>query len=167
MQSSGEPATPSVEWMLNHAKGRAPYTVPETWKLNIEREQFRARALAHWNSTQHRTSTGRPVDAIICPTSSTLAVPHDKTRWWGYSSHWNLLDLPGVVFPSGGRVVPEEFAGAGAGYVPRNDVEKEVWGLWNAETFRGAPISLQLIGRRHNEEKVLAMLDVVEKAMKA
>lgn len=156
---------PNTEWILAHAKGRPAYTVPETWKLNIEREQFRARALAHWNATKGRTSTGRPVDAIICPTAATLAVPHDGIRWWGYSSHWNLLDLPGVVFPSGGRFNPAEFPATEA-YEPRNAVEKDVWGMWNPETFRGAPINLQLIGRRHNEEKVLAMLDVVEKAMK-
>ena len=81
----------------------------------------RARALAHWNATRGRTSTGRPVDAIICPTAATLAVPHDGIRWWGYSSHWNLLDLPGVVFPSGGRFNPAEFPATEA-YEPRNAV---------------------------------------------
>ncbi|KAG9014094.1 hypothetical protein FRB90_005577 [Tulasnella sp. 427] len=166
LKLSGEPAVPGTQWMLDHAAGRPAYTVPETWKLNIERETFRARALAHWNATASRTSTGRPVDAIICPTAPTLAIPHDQTRWWGYSSHWNLLDLPGVVFPSGGRLDASEFQPVER-VEPRNAVEKQVWDLWDPETFKGAPITLQLIGRRHTEEKVLAMLDVVEKAMKA
>lgn len=166
LKMSGEPAVPGTEWILSHAAGRPAYTVPETWKLNLERESFRARALAHWNSTVSRTSTGRPVDGIICPTAATLAIPHDQTRWWGYSSHWNLLDLPGVVFPSGGRLNPGEFQPVER-VEPRNALEKEVWSLWNPETFKEAPINLQLIGRRHNEEKVLAMLNIVEKAMKA
>ncbi|KAG8902186.1 hypothetical protein FRB99_004792 [Tulasnella sp. 403] len=164
MALSGEPAVPGTQWMLAHANGRQPYKVPETWKLNLERENFRAKGLVHWNATRLRTTTGRPVDGVICPIAPTLAVPHDKTRWWGYSSHWNLLDLPGVVFPSGGRMKPEEFTTTPA-YSPRNAIEKEIWEMWDAETFRGAPISLQLIGRRHNEEKVLAMLNLVEEAM--
>ena len=166
MAISGEPATPSAQWIMSHAAERAPYTVPETWKLNVQRESFRAKALQHWNATRSRTSTGRPVDAVICPTAPTLAVPHDQTRWWGYSSHWNLLDLPGVVFPSGGRLQPSEFQ-TPPNVIPRNDIERDVWSIWNPSTFEGAPISLQLVGRRHNEEKVLAMLNVVEGAMSA
>ena len=99
LASTGEPAMPGTEWILNQAQQQTPYSVRETWKLNLERESFRARALSHWNATKNTSSTGRPVDAVICPAHPTLAVPHDGVRWWGYTSHWNLLDLPAVVFP--------------------------------------------------------------------
>ncbi|KAG8881141.1 hypothetical protein FRB97_009837 [Tulasnella sp. 331] len=170
LAESGEPAVPGTEWMMSHSTDRTPYTVPETWKLNLERESFRARGLMHWNSTKSRTSTGRPVDAIICPTAPNLAIPHDATRWWSYSSHWNMLDLPGIVFPMGGRYDPASTTDdADIQAAPRSDVEKHYADMWNhgKETFKGAPITLQLIGRRHNEEKVLAMLDVVEEAVKS
>ncbi|KAG9010311.1 hypothetical protein FRB94_010661 [Tulasnella sp. JGI-2019a] len=172
LAESGEPAVPGTTWMMSHcSQGQQPCTVPETWKLNLEREAFRARGLVHWNSTVSRTSTGRPVDAIICPTAPNLAVPHDKTHWWGYSSHWNMLDLPGVVFPIGGRYDPSSAApdSDDVQTTPRNDVEKHYVDMWTSggERFKGAPITLQLIGRRHNEEKVLAMLNVVEEAVKA
>ena len=97
MENSGEPAVQQTKWILDHARGRGDYTVAELFKLNLEREQFKARALEHWNATQYRTLTGRPVDAILCPIAPTLAPPHDTTCWWGYSSQWNLLDLPAVV----------------------------------------------------------------------
>lgn len=173
MAESGEPAVPGTEWMLSYSAGRTPYTVPETWKLNVERETFRARALAHWNATRLQTSTGRPVDAIISPTAPNLAILPDETRWWGYSSQWNLLDLPGAVFPVTGEgrfdpSVPDD-ASDTMPSAPRTEEERHYMEMWRTrrEDFRGAPVSLQLVGRRLNEEKVLAMLGVVEEAVKS
>ena len=81
-----EVPVPQTEWILSHAKGRAPYTPAEIFRLNLEREELRAKALVHWNSTQYRTATGRPVDAILAPVAPTLAPPHDTTAWWGKRS---------------------------------------------------------------------------------
>jgi len=156
---SGEPAVQQTEWILDHARGRGKYTVAEIFCLNLERETFRANALMHWNATQMRTSTGRPVDAILCPIAPTLAPPHDTTSWWGYSSHWNLLDLPAVVFPVGRYTARNRLP------EPRNDIERFIHAQWQPGTYNNAPVGLQLVGRRHNEEKLLAMLDVVEKVV--
>jgi len=161
---AGETEVPQTQWLLNHAKGRAPYTPAQSFRLNAERELFRSKALAHWNATQQRTATGRPVDVILCPVASTLAPPHDTTIWWGYSSQWNLLDLPGVVFPVG-KFKADTHITYPAFAPPRNDVEKFIQGQWNPQTYDNAPISLQLVGRRHNEERLLAMLNVVERAV--
>jgi amidase len=158
MRKAGEPAVQQTEWILNHAEGHS-YTVGEIFRLNLERETFRANALMHWNATQQRTTTGRPVDAILCPIAPTLAPPHDTTSWWGYSSHWNILDLPAVVFPVGrytaGDSLPEPAE-------PRNDIERFIHAQWQPSTYDNAPVNLQLVGRRHGEERLLAMLDVVE-----
>ncbi|KIM79793.1 hypothetical protein PILCRDRAFT_822967 [Piloderma croceum F 1598] len=156
MQKSGEPAVQQTAWILNHARGRGEYTVAEIFRLNLEREAFRAKALMHWNVTQQRTSTGRPVDAILCPIAPTLAPPHDTTSWWGYSSHWNVLDLPAVVFPVGRHKVDEALPQS------RNGIERAIFTEWQSSTYDNAPVSLQLVGRRHNEERLLAMLNVVE-----
>lgn len=50
---------------------------------------------------------------------------------------------------------------------PRNETESFVHKQWMDDPSQsiGLPVGLQLIGRRHNEEKVLAMLTVVEKAL--
>lgn len=149
--------------MLDHAAGRKEYTVAELFRLNLEREKLRAQALIHWNATQKRSKTGRPVDVILCPIAATLAPPHDTTCHWGYSSQWNLLDLPAVVFPVGKFKAGDKFVGLPQ---PRNDIESIIYEQWQQpNTYDNAPMSLQLVGRRHNEEKLLAMLDVVEKAV--
>lgn len=155
MQKSGEPPVQQTAWILDHAQGRGAYTVAEIFRLNLERETFRANALMHWNATQQRTSTGMPVDAILCPIAPTLAPPHDTTSWWGYSSHWNVLDLPAVVFPVGRHKASE------GSLEPNNHIESSNL-QWQPSVYDNAPVSLQLVGRRHNEEKLLAMLDVVE-----
>jgi len=162
IRAGGELEVPQTEWMLKHAEGRDPYTPAKLFKLNLEREAFRSKALAHWNATRQHTASGRPVDAILCPVAPTLAPPHNTTRWWGYTSHWNLLDLPGVVFPVG------RFKATASATYPRlpssrNDVEQYIHSHWNPATYDNAPICLQLLGRRHNEEKLLAMLNVLEK----
>ncbi|KAG9126613.1 hypothetical protein FRC07_002801 [Ceratobasidium sp. 392] len=167
LAESGEPATPLVEWMLAHAAGRAPYTVEQTWALNVAREQFRARGLKHWNDSAMRSQQGRPFDAVLCPVAPTLAPPHDTTRWWGYTSYWNLLDLPGVVFPSGNPLDAAAWDRSREAALPaaRNAVEDFVRAQWRPETYDGAPVSLQLVGRRLHEEKVLAILNVIEDAV--
>ncbi|KAG8744637.1 hypothetical protein FRC10_009670 [Ceratobasidium sp. 414] len=167
LAESGEPATPLVEWMLAHAAGRAPYTVEQTWALNVAREQFRARGLKHWNDSAMRSQQGRAFDAILCPVAPTLAPPHDTTRWWGYTAYWNLLDLPGVVFPSGKPLDAATWDRSREVALPaaRNAVEEFVRGQWRPETYDGAPVALQLVGRRLHEEKVLAILNVVEDAV--
>lgn len=84
LEEGQEEPTPSFQWILDFiekkdGKRRAPYTTRETWKLNMEREEFRTKALAHWNATSQRTKSGRPVDAIITAPFATLAPQHDKT----------------------------------------------------------------------------------------
>lgn len=165
LEAASEPPVQQTKWILSHAKDK-PYSVGEIFELNLARDAFRADALAYWNRTESRTSTGRPVDAIISPVAPTLAPPHDTTVSWTYTSHWNLLDYPAAVFPMG-RYTADETELAASFAPARNDKEAFVQHQWNEDPKRaiGLPVGMQLIGRRHNEEKVLAMLQVVERAL--
>lgn len=160
LRDGGEQPVPQTKWILDQIRDPRSFTVHEMFRLNVERESFRAKALEHWNAT--RGPSGRPVDAILCPVAPTLAPPHDTTCWWAYSSHWNLLDLPAVVFPAGqysaSQFPPPDFPP----HAPRNSAEERIAGQWDPSTYDNAPIGLQLVGRRHNEERLLAMLKVIE-----
>lgn len=81
------------------------------------------------------------------------------------------MDFSAAVFPVGGRLqaasyesldISSDFA---TPKQPRNAVEKFIQEQWNPMTYDNAAVSLQLIGRRLNEEKVLGMLNRVEDAM--
>jgi amidase len=138
---SGEPPVPQVQWILDQIPNNGrPYSIAETFQLNLQRDAFRQNLLMQWNNTAGKTGTNRPVDAIICPVAPTLAPRHNETRWWGYTSYWNLADYPAAVFPV-----------------------KRVDSLASDEL----PVCLQIVGRRLNEEKTLAMLNVVDKILHA
>jgi amidase len=79
-----------------------------------------------------------------------------------YSSYWNLLDYSSAVFPVG-RLTPESLASLGAypAHPPRNETERFISAQWDPETYMNAPISLQVIGRRLEEEKVLGVLNIL------
>ncbi|CAE6522259.1 unnamed protein product [Rhizoctonia solani] len=167
LAESGEPPIPQVASILPDPKHGGTCTLGQSWAINTQRDQFRAKALKHWNETALRSKSGRPVDVILCPASATLAAPHGGTGWIGYTAYWNLLDLSAVVFPSGTPFdastwepttgsLPDE---------PRNPIDGFVKAQWNPETFHGAPIGLQLVGRRWQEEKLLAALKEVEDAV--
>lgn len=171
MQHAGDPMVPQTEWILSYAP-KKPFTVAETFQLNVERERFRKRLADQWNCTALRTSSGRAVDVILCPVAPTLAPPHDTTRWWGYTSYWNLADYPGAVFPVGrhracGYGHANGVDGLASDPPRRNPVEEFISSQWDEKTYDAAPVPLQLVGRRLNEEKVLRALDLVEAALKA
>jgi amidase len=71
-----------------------------------------------------------------------------------------LLDLLAVVFP-----IKNYDSSEGSIPEPRNNIEWSIFAQWEPGIYAKAPLSLQLVGQKHNEEKLLAMLDVVEKAV--
>ncbi|CAE6458464.1 unnamed protein product [Rhizoctonia solani] len=168
LAESGEPPIPSVARILAEAEKHGTHTLAESWEVNAKRDALRARGLKHWNETALRTKSGRPVDAVLCPASATLAPPHWTMRWFGYTAYWNLLDLPAAVFPLGKPFDASRWKSEShpshAG--PRNTTEEFVANQWDPDTYDGAPIALQLVGRRWQEEKLLADLRVVDEVMK-
>jgi amidase len=46
----------------------------------------------------------RGVDVILCPIYVGAAAEYETTHYWLYTSIWKLLELLGVIFPSGFRV---------------------------------------------------------------
>jgi predicted alpha/beta hydrolase len=78
-------------------------------------------------------------------------------------AHWNLLDYPGVVFPV--TTVDKGLDVADENYAPVNAQDAFVHSMYAPDTFAAAPVSLQIIGRRQEDEKVLAALVEIERAM--
>lgn len=126
-----------------------------------ERDDFRAEHAKHWSSTA--TNGEKEVDVILCPIVPGAAPPHDCARYWPYASHWNLLDHPAAIFPV--TFVDQEKDKKEEDYVPRNADDKFNYDLYTPERYIGAPVSLQIVGRRHFDEKVMAALAAVEKAL--
>lgn len=152
----------------------------DKFQLCAERDSYRAFYAKAWSDTSKQ---GREVDVILCPPSFGAATPHEQSRYWGYTckytlvllfgsdtqlmpdetAHWNLLDYPGVVFPV--TKVDSKLDLTDTDYVPKNEQDAFVHNMYSPETFADAPVSLQIVGRRQEDEKVIAALVEIERAM--
>lgn len=100
---------------------------------------------------------------ILCPPSFGAAPPHEQSRYWGYTAHWNLLDYPAAVFPV--TTVDPSKDPKDLSYTPKNEQDRFVYDMYEPEKYVHAPVSLQIVGLRQYDEKVLAALKQVEVAM--
>lgn len=126
-----------------------------------ERDAYRDFYARVWTDTA--ADDGTEVDVILCPPSFGAATPHEQSRYWGYTSQWNLLDYPGAVFPV--TTVDPSKDVKDTAYVPKNEKDKFVHDMYRPELYKDAPVSLQVIGRRNHDEKVLAALREIEAAL--
>jgi amidase len=101
--ASNEPFRPLTDFIITDNKYVKEHTISEMWKWTAKRDQYREEYSKLWNSTATgKDMYGAPVgavDAILCPVGPGAAPPLNSARYWGYTSQWNLLDYPALVFP--------------------------------------------------------------------
>ena len=137
INASGEPVLPLTDFILTDNPNRKELTVTELWELTEQREGYKSAYTQHWNSigtglsgpgsgidvaTNAQAVAEQMVDVILTPTGPGCAAPHDCARYWGYTSQWNLLDYPSLVFPTGLQATLEDKAKAE--YKPRNEQDQ-------------------------------------------
>lgn len=160
LQAGGEPAVPLIDWILRGFQWKG-LQVADTWKLNVQRDNSRTQYAHHWN--KQSAAQQKPIDAILCAINPSAASPHDSTKYWGYSSVFNLLDYTAVVFPAGKVLASDTDWPSTEGYefpeVGYSQINEEYRNAYTGpERYKDAPIGLQLVGRRYEEEKVLGIL---------
>lgn len=162
LKPSGEPLLPLTKWALSFGENDKEYTVTQNRDLNYKRDVLRKKYLDFF--TQNK------VDFIISPTyvgcapvciDQGIAGPY----YWGYTTLFNILDLPTLVFPSGLKQDPSVDV-KDESYVPRSDIDKIEQDKYIPELFKGAPICFQLSSKRYNDEEVVAFGKVLEEIFK-
>ncbi|KAJ7784426.1 general amidase [Mycena metata] len=120
--------------------------------------------LDHWRATKSRTSTGRPVDAIIAPAVAYTAVPHGLNTFDSfYTTLCNALDYACSLFPV--TFVDPEVDDPHPPHRFYNHEDEHIYKLYNSELFPGCPVGLQLIGGTQEEEAVIGMTEIVAEAL--
>lgn len=103
LDASGEPWRPLTKWIIKENPHVVHHDIESLWKSTIRREEYRRKYAEVWNQTATGVSeNGEPVgavDVILCPAGPGAAPPFDHAKYWGYTSQWNLLDYPALVFP--------------------------------------------------------------------
>ncbi|KAG6908272.1 hypothetical protein DXG01_005537 [Tephrocybe rancida] len=152
--------TDPVEVKLDHS----PSTY-DMWQFHKTKRDLRQAYLEHWLATASETGTGRPVDAIIAPVAPFTAVPHGKFATAAYTTVWNVLDYPALVIPV--SKVDQALDVKKPAHEFLNELDESNYEFYEPEAFKDAPIAFQVVGRTHEEEAVLAMGEIVDRALKA
>ncbi|ORY63410.1 amidase [Pseudomassariella vexata] len=149
IERSGEP------WMEELAMYETATEIGayEYWQLHLDRVAFQKKYLDRW------VASG--IDAILCPTTPYSSVENSKFKHVGYTGVYNVLDYSCISFPCGIKVDSKIDSAPGDTYEPLTELDRTIQAEYNAEAVHGMPINLQLVGRRLEEEKVIAMVKVV------
>ena len=158
IRPSGEPLLPMTKWALSFGNGDKMYTVTENRELNYRRDALRKKYLDYF--------TKEKIDFIISPTYVGCAPASINNGvagpfYWGYTTLFNILDLPTLVFPTGLKQDPKVDV-KDTTYTPRSSIDKIEQDKYIPELFEGAPICFQLSARRYFDEEVVAFGKVIE-----
>jgi amidase len=98
--ATGEPLPVNAEKYYGPSnKSLKPSTVFETWQNQYKKTLLAQSLLERWQKTAEETGTGRPIDALITPSTPFPAVRHDQPYKWNYGTLSPLLDLTTGIFP--------------------------------------------------------------------
>ena len=90
---------------------------------------------------------------ILCPAGPGVAPKIGDAKYWAYTSQWNLLNYPALVFPV--SRVDVERDGREEGFRAMSVQDRENFERYGGPgEFEGAPVGLQLVGREGGDEKV-------------
>lgn len=158
-EATGEPPFPAFEGFEKLTE----MGVATLWKLQNERSGLQKKYLDRWNATAKVTGNGKPIDAIILPAAPFPGNPHNKFRYVGYTTPYNLLDYTVGTFPVTRADKAVDIKEARSTFF--NETDEKVWQDYDPAESHGGAVALQLVGRRFEEEKVIEMLGAVTKAL--
>lgn len=148
-EASGEPIRPEMQ-QYAEAKEIGVY---DLWQLQRQRTALSKRYLDRW------ASMGGP-DAILSPTTPYAAPKNGAFKTVSYTGVYNILDYSATSFPTG-ILADKEKDVYGSNFEAYGSDDEVAMKDYDAAEVHGVPVSLQLVGRRLEEEKVLAMTERV------
>lgn len=154
----------------------------EQWKWVAKREAYKAQWHQWWNN--------QDFDFLVTPVNAMPAVPHkgmkDAVSSCGYTFLFNLVSYFGIHGVSSTAetminrsqldytcgVIPVTKVDSSLDQLPStflfdmlNGVAKGAYSQYDADAMDGLPVAVQIVGRRLEEEKVLASMERVEDAL--
>ncbi|KAJ5714166.1 general amidase [Penicillium malachiteum] len=106
---------------------------------------------------QALTTEGRDYEAAYSDYWNSTSVDD------AYSEAINLMDYSAVVIPV--TKADKEIDQADKTYEPLNDLDAQNWEAYEPEIYHGAPVGLQIVARKYEEEKVWAIGKIVSQCL--
>lgn len=151
--------------LLEHWHAKSAY---ENWQWVAKRELYKAKFHAWWNTFGE---FGDGMDFILTPPNATPAVPHngmkEASASCGYTFLFNLLDYACGIVPVTHVDPNKDMLSTSVKINKMNGVARGAYKHYDAIKMAGLPVAVQLVGRRLEEEKVLAGMKVLEEALEA
>jgi amidase len=151
IQTGGEPIHPLTDWICQDEKSSGMTNAAELALLRYKRDEFRKAFAESWKD--------QDVDVIIGPAFVGPACSHDTALYWTYTSLYNLVDYPSVVFPT--PVKSEHGEVYSEAYQPLSKACRHVKALWEDGTFDNAPVNLQLVAPRYCDNQLFGALQLL------
>lgn len=155
--ASGEPAIPNIKDLLN--PNNSKIDLNQLWDVHLKKWAYQSEYLEQWRAAEERLGNDQTLDAIIAPITPTAAIRHNRFKYYGYASVVNLLDFTSAVVPV--TFADKNLDAKKEGYKPLNEMDAQVQEEYDPEAYHGAPVAVQVIGRRLSEEKTLAIAEEV------
>nr|POE49004.1 acetamidase [Quercus suber] len=127
--------------------------------VNVRKRRVQKAYLDYWNSTAALTATGKPVDAVICPLAPFAAARPAKFTYYAYSAWVNVLDYSAVTVPV--TTVDQAIDRKIDGFQGVSEIDDATQASYDPEVYHGAHVGVQLVGRRLQEEKMIALAKYV------
>lgn len=183
----GEPLAEEVQLV----RGKGPQkTAQEIAAINVAKREYQKAYMDYWNSTATVTGTGRPVDAFMTAVAPWAAVMPSKYTYLAYTTFVNVLDYTSAVIrvTTANKevdVVPSDYEPLsdedkvvydnceltlprGLSNFPvtfslllNGGIRLTIYCIDDPQIYHGAPVGLQLVGRRFQEEKMLALAEYI------
>lgn len=154
----GEPLMPLSQLLFSSMNPLKPkkLEIQELWDLNKEKAKYTDDYNEHWLKSG--------IDVLLCPLLPGPPQPHNTSVSVGYTAQWNFLDQPGISFPA--TFVDQEKDVPYTDYKPKGAVDESFLQRYKPEVYKDAPVSLQLVAARNEDEKLLECMRIVEGALK-
>ncbi|KAJ5278838.1 hypothetical protein N7478_004210 [Penicillium angulare] len=150
---SGEPQAPQVIVK----QGGNELSASKIAALNVSKRDYQKEYMDYWNSTARLTGTGRPIDGVLLPVAPHAAAIPNHYKVVNYTAFVNVLDYTSVV-------IPVTFADKMVDVKSDDRTSKSddyIDWSYDADTYDGAPVGVQLLGRRLQEEKMLTLAEYI------
>lgn len=129
---------------------------PDTLQKVVSWFRKRADVKLAW----HDIFVGHKLDALIAPGAPSTAPPHDTYGIGPYTCVWNLVDYPAIEVPFG--VVKGNYDEDLSRYPEHL---KGMYALYDEDKYNGGLGSLQIIAPTLQDEKLLAVGEIIDRVL--
>ncbi|GKU21475.1 unnamed protein product [Fusarium langsethiae] len=154
LDRSGEPLISDLE---DGFKLKTPTELLKYQDLTLQGLGYEREYSDYWNSTQDQD--GQIVDAVLMPVAPHAAVIPGKFYHGAYTDAMNVTNYSAVVIPTiRADASIDVFDDS---YKPLGDLDSKNWKAYDPALYEGAPVGIQIVGRKYEEEKCLALARIV------